>query len=129
MPANAAKRSNKLQVVLHIRRVLKRNEENLVEHMSFRCEDELTGRLFVRDGDCWDLGRTNSPTSARHGDGIGYIRIWATPPRKLVFWDGAPSHQHLTPAIYLWDLWLIHRHILGHVDPHSNAPFLFHATL
>ena len=22
---------------------------------------------------------------------VGYIRIWATPPRRLVFWDGAPS--------------------------------------
>jgi len=35
--------------------------------------------------------RTNSLTSARHGDGFGYIRIWATPPRKLVFLDGASS--------------------------------------
>ena len=25
------------------------------------------------------------------GCGLGYIRIWATPPRRLVFWDGAPS--------------------------------------
>ena len=40
---------------------------------------------------CWDLGRTNSPTSARREDGHGYIRIWATPPNRLVFWDGAPS--------------------------------------
>jgi len=40
---------------------------------------------------CWDLGQTNSPTSARRGDGFGYIRIWATPPKRLVFWDGAPS--------------------------------------
>ena len=37
------------------------------------------------------MGRTNSPTSARRGDGLGYIRIWATPPNRLVFWDGAPS--------------------------------------
>jgi len=35
--------------------------------------------------------RTNSPTSARHGDSLGYIRIWTTPPRRLVFWNGAPS--------------------------------------
>ena len=35
--------------------------------------------------------RTNCPTSAKHGDGLGYIRIWATPPRRLVFWDGAPN--------------------------------------
>ena len=40
---------------------------------------------------CWDLGRINSPTSARRGDGLGFIRIWATPPNRLVFWDGAPS--------------------------------------
>jgi len=26
---------------------------------------------------------------ARRGDDLGYIRIWATPRRKLVFWDGA----------------------------------------
>ena len=75
MPANAVKRSNKLQVVLHVSRVLKRIEENLVEHMCSKCEDELTGRLFIREGDCQDLGRTNSPTSARHGDGLGFIRI------------------------------------------------------
>ena len=41
--------------------------------------------------DCWDLGRTNSLTSARRGNGLGYIRISVTPPRRLVFWDGAPS--------------------------------------
>ena len=49
---------------------------------------ELAGRLFVR-GYYWDLGRTNSPTSVRRGDGLGYIRIWATPSKRLVFWDGA----------------------------------------
>jgi len=53
--------------------------------MFSRCEDELTGRLFIREGDCWDLGRTNSLTSARHGDGLEFIKIWATPSRKLVF--------------------------------------------
>ena len=35
----------------------------------------------------------NSPTLARQRDGLGYIRIWVTPPRRLVFWDGAPSSQ------------------------------------
>ena len=74
------KRSNKLQVVLHVRRVLKRSEE---------CP--LQGDSFIREGDCWDLGRTNSPTSARHRDGVGFIRICATLPKRLVFWDGAPS--------------------------------------
>ena len=36
------------------------------------------------------LGRTNSLTSVRHGDDLGFIRIWATPPNRLVVWDGAP---------------------------------------
>ena len=35
--------------------------------------------------------QTNSPTLARHEDGLEYIRILATPPIRLVFWDGAPS--------------------------------------
>jgi len=65
--------------------------------MSSKCEDDLLGvkmvlhGLFVRERDCWDLGRTNSPTSARHRDGLGFIRIWTAPPRRLVFWDGASS--------------------------------------
>jgi len=42
---------------------------------------------------CWDLSRTNSPTSVRHEDGFEYIRILATPPRKLIFWDGNSSHS------------------------------------
>ena len=46
---------------------------------------------MVSEPHCWDLGRTNSPTSARRGDGLGFIRIWATPLNRLVFWDGAPS--------------------------------------
>ena len=33
--------------------------------------------------------RTNSPTSARHEDGLGYTRIWATPHRRIAFWDDA----------------------------------------
>ena len=52
---------------------------------------ELAGETLCSRGDCWDLGRTNSPTSARRGDGLEFIRIWATPPIRLVFWDGAPS--------------------------------------
>ena len=39
--------------------------------------------------------RTNSPTSARHEYSLEYIRIWATPRRRLVFWDDV-----LTP--YKW---------------------------
>ena len=41
----------------------------------------------------WDLGRTNSLTSARRRDGLENIRIWATPPKRLVFWDGAQVLQ------------------------------------
>ena len=86
MPANAVRSSDKLQVVLHVRRVLKRSEENLVEHiylpgvkMSLQ-EDSLFERGIVG---IWV--EQNSPTSARHGDGLGYIKIWATPPKWLVF--------------------------------------------
>ena len=35
--------------------------------------------------------QTNSPTLVRQEDGLRYIRIWATPPRRLVFCDGALS--------------------------------------
>ena len=35
--------------------------------------------------------QTSSPTLARQEDGLGYIRIWVTPLRRLVFWDGTPS--------------------------------------
>ena len=52
---------------------------------------ELVGETLCSRGDCWDLGRTNSPTSARRENGLENIRIWATPPKRLVFWDGAPS--------------------------------------
>ena len=31
--------------------------------------------------------RTNSSTSVRLGNNLRSIRIWATPPRRLVFWD------------------------------------------
>ena len=49
--------------------------------------------------------QTNSLTLARQGDDLGYIRIWATPPRRLVFWDGAPSphkwYQSHTPNLVI----------------------------
>ena len=41
------------------------------------------------------MGRTNSPTSAKRGDGLRNIRIWATPPKRLVFWDDAPSTSRI----------------------------------
>ena len=50
-------------------------------------------------------------TSARRGDGLGYISIWATPPRRLVFWDGAPG-----PSI--GDIIVLRRFALS--VPHSN---------
>ena len=35
--------------------------------------------------------RTNSPTSVRLGDDLGYICVCAILPNRLTFWDGAPS--------------------------------------
>ena len=37
------------------------------------------------EGGLLEFMRTDSPTSARHGDGLGYTRIWASPPKRLVF--------------------------------------------
>ena len=31
-------------------------------------------------------------------DGLGFIRIWATLPRRLVVWDGAPSPSALAAS-------------------------------
>ena len=54
----------------------------------------------------WDLGRTNSPTSARHRDSLEFIKIWATPPKKLIFYDDAPSpykwYQNHAPNLLSW---------------------------
>ena len=46
-------------------------------------KNELAGRLFIRGG--FVEYRTDSPTAARHGDGLEYIKIWATIPNKLTF--------------------------------------------
>ena len=71
---------------------------------------------LFEDG-CWGLGQTNSPSSARHGDGPAYIRIWATQPKRLVFWDDAPS-----PTIFHE---LVHKiHGYGEVD--EGHPNFFH---
>jgi len=35
--------------------------------------------------------RTNSPTSIRLEDGLGYTSVWATPPKGRTFWDDAQS--------------------------------------
>ena len=56
---------------------------------------------------CWDLDQTNSPTLARHGDGLGDIMIWAIPPNWLTFWDGAPVpykwyQSHAPNLVVLW---------------------------
>ena len=58
--------------------------------MPSRFEDKLAGGLFVR-GEIVGIYANKCPTSARHGDGLEYIRIWATSPRRLIFWDSAPS--------------------------------------
>jgi len=57
------------------------------------------------------LGRINSPTSARHGDGLGFIRIWATPHNRLVFWDGVPSPFSILVIAIRWKqvFWLCPR--------------------
>ena len=63
--------------MLHVRRAITNAVKRIsMEHMSSKYEDELARKLFIREGDCWDLGRTNSPTSSRRRDGHGYIRTW-----------------------------------------------------
>ena len=75
-----------------------------IEYMSSRCEDGLPGvKMSLRgdslfEGGCWNLRSNKCPTLARHRDGLGFIRIWATP-KKLVFWDGAPSSYKIVNDI------------------------------
>ena len=67
----------------------------------------LQGNSFF-EGDCWVGCRTNSPTSAvKHADEHGNIRIWATPPIRLVFWDGTPSPYNYTHRT----LWIMCMHL------------------
>jgi len=54
--------------------------------------------------------QTNIPTLARQGDDLGYIRILATPLRRLVFWDDAPS---LVPCPKLSHVWKIPKSAKG----------------
>ena len=92
MSANIVK-NNSLQVVLHVRRATSNTVKKIsMEHMSFRREDELTRRLFTQWEIVGNLGRINSPTSARHRNGLEFIRIWATPPNRLIFSRLAPTH-------------------------------------
>ena len=59
--------------------------------LEFKARLELVldlGELMLK---MLSIVRTNSPTSVRLGDGLGYISVWATPPNRLTFWDGAPS--------------------------------------
>ena len=51
----------------------------------------LQGHSLFDRGIVGNLGQTISPTSAGHGDDLGFIRIWVTPPNRLVFWDAALS--------------------------------------
>jgi len=46
--------------------------------------------VYLKEG-LLSIVRTNSPTSVRLGDGLGYISVCVTPPNKLTFWDSAPS--------------------------------------
>ena len=61
--------------------------------------------FFIFSTPCWVGCRTNSLTSTRHQDDLGYIRIWA-PPNNLTFWDGTPSHykwyQSYAPNLLVW---------------------------
>ena len=83
MAVNAVKKSNSLQFVLQVRRVTSNAVKKiLVEHMSSRCIDGISGVKMSLQGDSLfergigeNLGRTNSPTSVRHGNGLGFIRI------------------------------------------------------
>ena len=70
----------------------------------------LQGTLCSRGG-CWDLDRTSSPKSARHADDLRFIRIWATPPNRLVFWDRAPSPYSILVIAIRWKqvFWLCPR--------------------
>ena len=79
--------------MLHLRCVPQHSKEDLDE------ANNLLGvkiKLIVEAQTLYSRGiveimRTNSPTSARHGDDLGYIRIWATPSRMLAFNDGTPN--------------------------------------
>ena len=74
--------------------------------MSSRCEMVILMWRWAYGETLWSRRRllgfdqTISPTSARHEDGLGFIRTWATPPRRLVFWDGVPGPY----SIWIWTL-------------------------
>ena len=42
------------------------------------------------------FGSENNPTSTKHRNDLEYIRIWVTPHRRLIFWDGAPSPSYIS---------------------------------
>jgi len=79
-----------------------------IEHMSSRCGEDglpdvkmslLRDSLFER-GIVGILCEQIVPHRLDMGNGLGYIKIWATPPSRLVFWDGAPSsYNHHLPLL------------------------------
>ena len=56
---------------------------NIINAIFFNGDETIHSKF------CWIGCRTNSPTSARYRDDLGYIRICATPPTRLVFWGSA----------------------------------------
>jgi len=104
-----------------------------MEHISSRYEDGLTGVKMSLQGDSLfeggivgNLGRTNSPTSCRHGDGFGFIRIWVTPPNRLAFWDGAPS-SYTIPVIFSITEFLNHLFTFQGLSTLPSTEFLKHS--
>ena len=101
----ALKRSDMLQFVLHVKHVHPPRCEELWSWWSIwfsRCEERWVYReTLCSSGNCWAGCRANGPTSARHGNSLGYIRIWATPSRRLVFWDGAPNPSQTVLRMWL----------------------------
>jgi len=81
--SNKRSEEERLQVMLHVRRAITNAVKRIsMEHMSSICDDDLPGVKMSLQGDSLfergiveNLGRTNSPTSARHGDGLKFIRI------------------------------------------------------
>ena len=69
---------SKYVIIITITKCQEKCVSILVLYCSGRVKISKTGAQNMGSGvdsTCWNLGRTNSPTSARHEDGLGYIRI------------------------------------------------------
>ena len=42
--------------------------------------------MTLSERELLNIVRTNIPTSVKLGDSLGYTRVWATLPNKLIFW-------------------------------------------